>query len=108
MDAVVPAAQRDHDPDPLRRGRTRVTGGPSENLDFVAAPQAHPAAPRKPVFGYLVFLGFPWNLSTESSLFNGLRATSGDFYLQTPLSLRYEIAPSKGRSKALTLRLNLA
>jgi hypothetical protein len=36
----------------------------------------------------LDFLGIPWNLSTEISLFNGLRPTSRRFYFHVAHPLR--------------------
>jgi len=58
---------------------------------------------KNPAFGHLDLLGIPWNLSSESCLFNGLRATSGEFFSRGALSLRKSLRSRKKPLKPLAL-----
>ena len=52
------------------------------HLDFLRSTQRCIRAPQIPAFRRLELFGFPWILSSEMGLFNGLRATWGQFYFQ--------------------------
>ena len=53
-----------------------------EHLDFLRSTQPCIRAPQIPAFRRLELFGIPWILSSEMGLFNGLRATRGQFYFQ--------------------------
>jgi hypothetical protein len=79
-------------------------------LDFRRPARGSLRAAQKPGFSTLDSLGIPWILSSEISLFNRLRATSGRFFLLgssfsaevgRPLDRGYSNDPSSGMSHEL-------
>src|SRR5208283_1055256 len=96
-------------------GAESIEGGPPvawtparRNLDFLRPPQGQRVAPRISGFGRLDFLGIPWILSTETSLFNGLRATSRRFYSSCGSSPGKRPRPVRDGIGPLALRLMFA
>jgi hypothetical protein len=61
-----------------------VVGLQPIGLDFLGA---SPVRRESPVYRLLDFLGFPWNLSSESRLFNGLRGINRQKFFVTLLSV---------------------
>src|SRR5208337_1872316 len=59
-------------------------------------------------FGRLDFLGIPWILSTETSLFNGLRASAGDLFSSCGPFPFKAAAPCDDGVDPLPVRLALA
>ena len=69
------------------------------HLDFLRSPQLCIRAPRISAFRRLDLFGIPWILSSEMSLFNGLRATWGRFYFRAALPRAH--ASQKGRPPSI-------
>ena len=72
-----------------------------DNLDFLRSTQRCIRAPQIPAFRRLDLFGIPWILSSEMGLFNGLRATRGQFYfLGAPSREQASQAPAAVAPKA--------
>ncbi len=71
---------------PTQRAGAEVVGGP-RHLDFLRSARGCSEAPRIPGFWTLDLFGIPWILSSEMSLFNGLRARRAIFIFRGRLSL---------------------
>ncbi len=92
-------AQRSGPRDRLENRALLLRFPPARDLDFLRSPQSEHGAPRISGFWRLELFGFPWILSSEMSLFNGLHATPGPFLIHAALS------PEAGDEDPAVIRL---
>ena len=68
----------------------------AKHLDFLRSPQLDPAAPQLSGFRGLDLFGIPWILSSETGLFNGLRAPTAGKKLKAA-GIRQKMGDRDGR-----------